>query len=362
MEKPSDNENNGAGLVYAANEDREHKWEQEPIRIVNMLKQSGLPTQQHIEEQELTPDKIVDVDSRALRAPECVSSCFGRPHAGEYVPTELESRMTEEGKKIMVIIDRGTDYIFRSPNVPSVGTKINRFVVDPNRPPSLDQHSTVPGKVLWDKVEVGDTNINIYKEGQAPSVEEVRDWTERLYLPYYNKMMSVIGSLADRRKSKNERVLVIDGHSFPIDSKGGMWADYYKEYGVDDPSTLPLFVIGDQEGKACDPDIRDAYVEALQKNFDALDTQSQQLLRRNIKEGVGITSLNSPFKGAHNVRFYSSRDQGINALQVECNEGAYIDQEGGDYLTGKYNDEAMRIMRDLMTKTCEDIDPVLKGR
>ncbi|MBI3685440.1 N-formylglutamate amidohydrolase [Candidatus Azambacteria bacterium] len=323
-----------------------------PVKVLNALEARGLPTRQSIESDEITPENAVDVDDRALRERECVSVCFGRPHAGEYIPSDLWERATEEGKDTFIFVDRGTSEIFRSKDIPSVGTKLSRFIVDPNRAPLLEQNSKVPGKVLWYKGIRGGT---MYKAGQEPTGEEVRNLAEDFYVSYYNKMMGVIGSLADRR-GDNERILVIDGHSFPISS---VVHDYFKLYGVENPEELPMFIIGDADGTSCDQDIRDAFTHALEKNFNALDDSIKKRLTKHIKGG--LVGVNHPFKGAHNVEFYGERQKGVNTFQLECNEAAYMDEVDNNYNTGAYNEENILIIQKLIEKTCKNIDHLLKN-
>lgn len=352
MEKPEK-----PRLVYSEDEEKGRKWEKEPIKIVNSLEQLGLPTLQHIEGEEITPREAVDIDTRGLRKKDNLNIVFGRPHAGELVPQVIWGRTTDQGKKTLVTIDRGTTDIFKSEYIPSVGTKISRFIADPNRAPFLEmdpKNPSVPGKVLWYK---GIFDENIYKEGKEPLEEEVRDLTERFYLPYYNYMMGMIGSLTDRRRNRNERILVVDGHSFPISETLRV---IYDRYGVKDPRELPLFIIGDGGGVSCDGDIMAFFREALEKNFRALDKKEQEALMKDIRGKV--VELNYPFKGVHNVLFFGQRKEGVNAIQLECNEGAFINEKDGNWYDFSYDHERIKIMQKLVEKTCRDTDPILKGR
>lgn len=347
-------------FTYTGNKERREIWET-PMAITNVSQELGMPTRQSVEKKELSPNEIVDIDSRALLKPDCPNVIFGRPHAGEFIPTELKDRLNPEHLKVYALIDRGTggngqtEGIFHSENIPSVGTLISRFIVDPNRAPLVDQkpdNPIVPGKMVWVEGGMGE---QLFKEGQEPDEAEMLEWGEKLYLPYYNGMMGVIGSLADRRKTKVERILVLDGHSFPTSDYLKPW---FKKYGVDEPEKLPMFIIGDQDGKTCDPDIRDAFIEALKKNFEELPEE----IKKKINERVpgGLVGVNEPMKGVHNVKFYGQRDKGINALQLECNETAYVHEKDGDYFDMEYDEEVVQAVRKLVEKTCLDIDPILK--
>lgn len=340
---------------YAGTEKRYEKWEKEPIPVVNTLKEFGIPSLQHEDRTELNPKEIVDVDDRALRNPECPNIVFGRPHAGEFVPKDIWERATEKGRKGFAVIDKGTEIIFKSEDIPSVGTKISRFVVDPNRGPLLEmnpKNPLTPGKVTWHKNLFGE---NIYREDKIPNQEEIKDLVERIYLPYYNGMMGVIGSITDRRKEKNERILVIDGHSFPT---GKVWKPLYEKYDIEKPEDLPMFIIGDFDGQTCDEDITKAFVVALKKNFEDLNEEIRKDLTKDIHgELVGF---NKPFKGVQNVQFYGQRNEGVNSFQLECNERAYTEVTGEDSLNFEYKNENLKIVKKLIEKTCQDINSILK--
>lgn len=339
---------------YAETESRRESWEK-PVAVTSALEYLGLPSQQHLESAELSPNEAVDIDNRALQYPDCPSVCYGRPHAGEFIPTELWERTTEVGRRNLAVIDRGTDFIFRSSRIPSVGTKINRFIIDPNRPIRESEKTNVPGRLLW---QTGINDTPIYREGLAPSDKEVTEWTEKFYLPYYNGMMAVIGSLTDRRKNKAGRILVVDGHSFPTSEMTR--ESFRKFYNINEPTELPMFILGDREGESCDSDIRDAFIAALKRNFESLDPKTQGKISVSIRGG--LVGINHPFKGVHNVKFYGSRNEGVNALQLECNENMYVDETGGDYWSGQYNQEKLRIVQSLIETTCGDIDSILKSK
>lgn len=210
------------------------------------------------------------------------------------------------------------------------------------------------GKVMWYK---GVFEESIFRDGQAPSKDEVNELVERYYMPYYNAMMAIIASLTDRRKSNKERILVIDGHSFPL---GGVMKNVWNKYGVKNESQLPMLIVGDSEGMSCDADIQKAFISIIEKNFSLLSKDDQQLLLKKIKGGV--VGLNYPFKGVQNVKFYGQREEGVNALQVECSDAAYIDEKNGNYYDYQYNESKLKLIHDLIEKSCRDIDPILKNK
>lgn len=340
-------------LEIANKENFENK--EKHVKVVNALEKMNRPSLQSIEGGELTPENSIDIDARALENPNCVSVIYGRPHAGEYVPEEIWDRTTKEGKEVYTIVDRGTNEIFKSEKIPSIGTKISRYFVDLNRNPYQKEASSVPGSVTWLN---GAYDEAIFQEGKAPTTEESSTFVENYYAPYQEKANGLIGAVADRRKSKQQRVLVIDGHSFS--TTGDTMNSYFKLYGVEKPKELPMFIIGDGGGYSCDQDILDSFMETLKKNFEELDEESKVALKENV---IGdIVGLNHPFKGAHNVKYYGERNHSINGIQLECNESLYIDETNDDYSTGKYDFSKLNLVKKLIEKTCEDIDYLLKNK
>lgn len=340
-------------LTFLADEARRELWER-PVRVVNALELQGLPARQYRESPEISPAESIDVDNRALGDPQCPAVVLGRPHAGELVPESLYTNLTDEGRDTVRLIDRGTGTIFRSRKIPSVGTQLSRFIVDPNRAPLPGQraeHSTAPGTVLW---RTGMSGKEMYRTGTEPSGAEERDLVERFYLPYYRAMMGVIGSVADRREDPNARTLVLDGHSFPTNLLASYWEKYY---GITDLRTLPMFIVGDGDGKFCDADVREAFLENLRRNFTQLPEAEQRLISTGIQGGVVEPNLG--LKGVHNVQFYGQRSEGVNALQLECNETMYMDEE---QYGGSYNERKLAIVQGLVERTCLETDPLLKSR
>jgi len=352
----------------------EHRAESMPV--TNLLEKLNLPALQKAE-AELSGQNCFEVDDKALQNPDCPNVVVGRPHAGEYIPTELLDRMTPEGQRGIALIDRGTQLVGQSDKFPSVVFKISRFVVDPNRAPvpetAMQKISIAPGEVLWTKGAMDgkqfDMNRSIYKEGEEPDEETIKKLVEKYYMPYYNATMGTLGALLDRRKDTTERVLLLDVHSYPI---SGNLKTYYDHYGIKDPRELPLFTIGwgnEEKGPArCDQDIREAFASALENNYESLPTKDKQVITGKLKGK--LVARNEVLKGVHNVKFYGERQKGINALQLELNEAAFVDEEPmDDDLDGKtdwfkfrYNQKGLEIVRKLVEQSILDIDSLLKNK
>lgn len=348
-------------LSYA--ESGKEKREQ-PMKVTNILEELNLPRLLDLE-KELNGENVIDLDNKALEKENCPFIVYGRPHVGEYIPNEILEKMNEGGKKISAILDRGTQEVFKTDDIPSVGFKISRFVVDMNRAPRLEsspENPLTPGKVLWYEPAIDDENEidfkgKIYKEGQEPNGEEVQDLVEKFYLPYYNTMMGTIGSLTDRRESNDQRIFVIDGHSFPISEN---LDSYFESYGIKNSKELPLFILGDQDGEKCDEDIRESFAKSLEKRFYELPEKDQEFLLSKLKTNQ-IVGLNNPFKGVHNVSFYGAREQGINAIQLELNEAPLVDEINGNWFNFSYNERGIKLIKSIVHKASMDVDHLLKN-
>ena len=70
----------------------------------------------------------------------------------------------------------------------------------------------------------------------------------------------------------------------------------------------PDFVLGDRDGKTCDPKF--------------------MTLVRDVLAGMGYSvAINNPYKGLELIMRYSDPGAGRHALQIEINRALYMDQE-----------------------------------
>ncbi|MFA6227019.1 MAG: N-formylglutamate amidohydrolase [Candidatus Paceibacterota bacterium] len=332
-------------------------------KVYNTLEALGLPSRPEMRQEEITGNEAVESDTSPIARDGCPNVIIGLPHAGEYAPESLKDRLTEEGTETLALTDLGTPEIFKSKTIPWVKFGISRFVVDPNRAPEFDldkkyEKGKAPGTILWTK---GAKFGPMYKEDMQPTAEEAENWAERYYLPYYNTVMGAVGAMADKRQNrKEERILLVDGHSFPVTADTKTWYDHY---GIPDPEMMPMFILGTRDGEGCDDDIIEAFEKALKTNYESLPEDEKKLISEDIKGELFIR--NYYMKGVHNVKFWggAGRNMGVNALQIECNERAYMDRpKSGDWKDFSYNEQKMAIMHSLIEKTCLDIDQLLKGQ
>lgn len=333
-----------------------------PQKVYNVLEARGLPSRPEMRRAEMRGEDAVTKNFKPLTRADCPNIVFGIPHAGENAPLDLKARLTEEGEETMALLDLGTPEIFKSDTIPWAQFGITRFVVDPNRGPEFDinkkaEQGKPPGAILWAQ---GMHFEPMYKEGMQPPPQEVEELAERYYLPYYNTIMAAVGTLSDRRKgTAKERVLFIDGHSFPVTDDVKHLYDHYE---IEDVEKLPMFILGTRDGEGCDTDLIEAFERALQANYNSLPTEERELISREV--GGGLFLRDYKMRGVHNVTFWggSHTEQGINAIQIECNERAYMDRpKGGKWQDFSYNAQKSAILHKLIEKTALDMDPLLKN-
>lgn len=339
---------------------RRIELQEQPVIVYNVMERAGLPSREEMRRRELAGKDAVIKNFKPLQREDCPNVIFGAPHGGELVPREIQNRLTSEGEETIVLTDLATPDIFRSEEIPGAEFMISRYITDPNRAPDFTPAGElapgqIPGDILWKKgVRFGP----LYKEGQEPTAEKIKEYAERFYLPYYNAMIGAIGTLLDRRKKPQERILVVDGHSFPVTND---MKPYFKHYGVSRPEGLPMFILGTRDGQSCDGDIAESFEEAIKKAFMSLSSAERELIGAGVKGG--LVGRDAPFKGVHNVRFWGAREEGVNAIQVECNDGAYMDRPaGGVQREFRYNEEKISIIRQIIESASLDVNQLLKAK
>ena len=145
---------------------------------------------------------------------------------------------------------------------------------------------------------------------------------------------------------------------------------YSKTFSVNE---FPMFILGDREGSTCDDDIAHLFQTELERGLALLPAAMQERLMGRI--GGGVVQRNFQFAGVHNVDFWSGLEKvdiekdgkiiqidqmtgrvkhGVNALQVECNEAAYVNEDG------KYDHERIAVVHLLITQAAMAVDRYLK--
>lgn len=232
---------------------------------------------------------------RQGRAPLLISL----PHDGAHIPAELALRMTPEARRapdtdwwMSKLYGPIADALDASLIVPTP----SRYVVDLNRPP--DDVSLYPGQNTTGLCPlVRFSGDPVYVDGQAPDAAEIAARVERWWRPYHAALAAELARL----RGLHGRVLLWEGHS--IASTVPFLFD----------GELPELNVGTVAGASCRPGTEAALQAAL-----AAQSQFSWV-------------LNGRFKGGYITRHYGRPGEGIEAVQLETAQRAYMAEPDGAF-------------------------------
>lgn len=221
------------------------------------------------------------------------------PHDGHEIPEELAARMIDSACRAP-----DTDwhvsrlYAFaRELGASMLVPRYSRYVIDLNRPP--DDTSLYPGQNttgLCPAVQF--SGEAVYREGQAPSPDEVAGRIGRYWRPYHDALRNEL----DRLRATHGRVVLWEGHSIR-----GSGLPFLFE------GRLPDLNLGTAGGASCSP--------ALQSRLEA------ELAAQRDYDWV----VNGRFKGGYITRHYGEPANGIDAVQLEISQRTYMDEATFEY-------------------------------
>ncbi len=217
------------------------------------------------------------------------------PHDGSFIPDDIAARMQPEARSapdtdwfVSRLYAFARDELGASMLVPSH----SRFVVDLNRPP--DGGALYPGRRETGLVPVmrfdGD---DVYLPGQEPQAAEIAQRVARYWHPYHDALRAEIA----RVHAEHGRVVLWEAHS--IRSRVPMFFD----------GRLPDLNIGTADGATTSP----ALAARLASALAAQDTCSHV--------------INGRFKGGYITRHYAEPARGIETVQLEMAQCAYMDED-----------------------------------
>jgi N-formylglutamate deformylase len=232
---------------------------------------------------------------RRGRAPLLISL----PHDGAFIPPALAARMVPEARSAP-----DTDWwmsqlygpIAEALEASLIVPTHSRYVVDLNRPPEdtpLYPGRNTTGLCPATRFDGGP----VYLEGQAPGPEEITQRVARYWRPYHEALAAELARLRER----HGRVLLWEGHS--IASRLPWLFE----------GELPQFNLGTASGQSCRP----ATAAALQAVLEAQSRFDWVLAGR--------------FKGGYITRRYGRPAQGVEAVQLETAQRAYMQEPGGPW-------------------------------
>ena len=215
------------------------------------------------------------------------------PHDGRLIPAEQQARMTEVG---LAIPD--TDwhvaelYEFATElGASMLVAQYSRYVVDLNRPP--DDESLYEGQVATGLCpRYTFAGEPLYRDDAPVAKEEVVARVDGYWRPYHSRLMQAL----DDVRARHGYALLWDAHSIP--SRVPRLFD----------GELPVLNLGNFDGRSCDFPIA--------RELQAIASASPYL-----------AVLNGRFKGGYITRRYGDPGNGVQAMQLELAQRAYMDED-----------------------------------
>lgn len=224
------------------------------------------------------------------------------PHDGSEIPPNLAARMVEAARCAPDTdwhVSRLYDFA-RELGASVLVPRFSRYVVDLNRPP--DDASLYPGQNTTGLCPaVRFCGEAVYLEGAEPDNAEVRARVETYWRPYHQALQSELA----RIRAEHGRAVLWEGHSIrgevPFLFEG----------------RLPDLNLGTAGGASCSPYLQ-ARLEGVLAAQDGYDWVA-----------------NGRFKGGYITRHYGDPAEGVDAVQMETSQRAYMDEATREYDRGK---------------------------
>ena len=220
------------------------------------------------------------------------------PHDGTAVPEDIAARLTDSARTVPDTdwhIARLYDFA-REMGASMIVPVYSRYVVDLNR--SEDDVSLYPGQNTTGLCPVVRfSGEPVYREGMEPTPDEIAARVETFWRPYHDALRAEL----DRIRAEHGRAVLWEGHSIrgelPFLFEG----------------RLPDLNLGTAGGASCSPGLQQRLEEVLagQDEYDFV--------------------VNGRFKGGHITRHYGDPAGGIEALQMETSQRAYMDEASFDW-------------------------------
>ena len=214
------------------------------------------------------------------------------PHDGRLIPDGQRARMTEAG---LAIPDTDWHVAQLYGFAAELGASLlvarySRYVVDLNRPP--DDVSLYEGRVATGLCpRYTFAGEPLYHDDAPVPQGEVATRTERYWRPYHERL----GLALDAIRARHGFAFLWDAHSIP--SRVPRLFD----------GELPVLNLGNFDGASCDPGL------ALELHGIASASPYESV-------------LNGRFKGGYITRRYGDPANGVQAMQLELAQRAYMDE------------------------------------
>lgn len=214
------------------------------------------------------------------------------PHDGRLIPDDLRTRMTDVGLAIPDTdwhVGRLYDFA-RELGASFLIARYSRYVVDLNRPP--DDGAMYEGQVATGLLpRYTFAGEPLYRDDAAIGPAEAGERIERYWRPYHARLSQTL----DELRARHGCAFLWDAHSIP----GRVPRLFDGE--------LPVLNLGNFDDRSCD------------------FTLARKLHR--IAAGSPYSAvLNGRFKGGYITRHYGDPGNGVQAMQLELTQRAYMDE------------------------------------
>jgi len=241
------------------------------------------------------------------------------PHDGRELPDDVAVQMTEVGRSlpdtdwhVARLYEFAKDF-----GASMIIAKYSRYVVDLNRP--ADDTALYEGQLA-----TGLCPTQTFA-GQDLYTDTLRIDTDDRVRRFWNPYHARISDTLSRFRESHGYALLWDAHS--IASRVPALFD----------GELPTLNIGTWDGRSCSQSISDAVTQVAQDSlYDAV--------------------LNARFKGGHITRHYGRPDTGVNAIQLEIAQRAYMNEQTTCYDEARASQlcDTLRCLFEAFTKTASD--------
>jgi N-formylglutamate deformylase len=236
------------------------------------------------------------------------------PHDGTAVPEDIAARLTDSARRVP-----DTDwhvsrlYAFaRELGASILVPRHSRYVVDLNRPP--DDTSLYPGQNTTGLCPVVQfSGEPVYREGAEPDAAEIAARVGSYWRPYHDTLDAEL----QRIRGEHGRAVLWEGHSI----RGTL------PFLFD--GALPVLNLGTAAGASC--------TAALQQRLAAVLAAQDEYSH----------VVNGRFKGGYITRHYGVPETGVEAVQLEIAQHAYMDEDSFEYLPQKA-ERLQRVIRALL--------------
>jgi N-formylglutamate deformylase len=221
------------------------------------------------------------------------------PHDGTGLPEDIAARLTDSALRLPDTdwhVSRLYD-IARELGASILVPRYSRYVVDLNRPP--DDTSLYPGQNTTGLCPVVQfSGEPVYREGGQPDAAEIAARVDTWWRPYHDTLDAEL----QRIRGEHGRAVLWEGHSIrgtlPFLFEGA----------------LPVLNLGTAAGSSCTPALQQRLAEVLAGQGDYTHV------------------VNGRFKGGYITRHYGAPDIGVDAVQLEIAQHAYMDEDSFEYL------------------------------